>query len=110
MIGIEKVFVPCVLAGNKLDFDIGKKLQNYLFNTNALGNFQAFIHHSIGISKFDKSWIEMITSECATKYIEEGFSTAMEMDKLLSKINQHLNNESTVATVPAFVCIAARKR
>lgn len=92
-----------------LDFDIGTKLYHHLFNTNLLTSFQSFAHHGVGTSKFEKSWIEMITAECAIKYVEEGLATEKDMDNIISKISHHIEMENTIATLPQFVCITAKK-
>lgn len=92
------------------DFDIGKKLHHYLENTSKLENFQAYIHQGAGVTKDEKSWIEMITSECASSYLEEKFVSESEMDNIISNISQYLEKSSTIATLPAFVCVTARKK
>lgn len=93
-----------------VDFDIGKKLFNYLFETNKLSNFKTFIYHGVGISKLEKSWIEMITSECAARYVDEKFVTEKEMDSIISKISNHISQENAIATLPEFVCVSGIKK
>jgi len=75
-----------------------------------LENFQTFTYHAIAATRYEKSWIEMITSECAEKYIEAKFTTAKEMDNIVAKINRHIEQDSTIATLPQFVCITAKRR
>lgn len=94
---------------HSLDFNIGEKLYGYMNSYTTLENFQAFIYKGIGITKFEKSWIEMITAECATRYINEGLTTESEMDNILARISEHINNTATIATLPEFVCITAKK-
>lgn len=108
---IDKALNLYIKLGEKkgLDFDIGKKLYGYMQTKPNLENFQAFIYKGIGLNNFDKSWIEMITTECAARYIEEGMITAIEIDNILARLTEHINKTSIIATLPEFVCITAKK-
>lgn len=94
----------------ELDFDIGKRLYSYLFQTNQLHEFTISILHGISISKLKKSWIEMITTECAAKYIELGLITEPKMDAMITAIKHHIKQEGTLSTLPQFVCLSAKKK
>ncbi len=96
--------------GLGLDFNIGHKLYHHLYSTNKLTDFKAFIYHGIGVSKLEKSWLEMITSECASRYIEKNLATEDEMDSIISKIRDHISQENSIQTLPEFVCISSRKK
>lgn len=93
-----------------LDFNIGEKLYYYLSKIKDLSQFNVRIEQSTGVTTFEKSWLEMITAECASIYIEEELASDEDMDRIITMLTKHTKNDSTLATLPTFVCVSAIKK
>ena len=99
-----------LLDYKNLKSQFSREIYSIVKRSGLFSNIQAEVYHPIATDITHKPMIEMLTTECASQYIDAKLTTEEEIDEICEDLRRLCHQEDGIMTYPSVTQVIGTKQ